>query len=58
MIGPLREKGFGGVTFKDMYPGLAAILAGPVVIGLLWFLGRVPEGEARQLPDRPEDAAK
>jgi hypothetical protein len=49
---PLRQKGLGGVHFADVYPGLGAILAGFLVIGLVWFLGRVPQERAQEPPDR------
>lgn len=36
----------GPVTFEDVYPGLAAIAAGVVLVGLYLFLSRPPANAA------------
>ena len=47
---PLKQKGLRGVEFGDLYPGICAVVAGCGLVGLLWFMSRVPKDESQ-----PED---
>ena len=46
----------GNFTFEDVYPGIAAMLAGVLVIGLMHYLTRTPR-EEKPPTDSPPKAS-